>query len=131
MVLLLSVFFLGCATQNNVQVKKNEEPKWLINPIKEAKGKLTAVGCANKHYKGASAQKKLAIKRAIDEIAMQKSTQVNNSTYRKRVIKGNQQFSQLNSSSLQEVNNVNVRTKILEYYTKPNGMICVWVVEAL
>lgn len=108
---------------------KLKEPLWLDDPQKEANGKLTAVGCASRHINGEVAQKKLALQRAIDEIAMQKKTKVQTVSYNTKIITESSKTSQTQTSSLQEVQNVDVSTKVMEYYTKPDGDICVWVVE--
>jgi hypothetical protein len=133
------LFFNGCTKINNTNSKAIEQPQilksndryplWLENPEKEANGKLTAVGCASKHVNGEKAQKKLALQRAIDEIAMQKKTKVQTVTYNTKTITASDKTSKTESSSLQEVENLEVSTKVMEYYTKPDGDICVWVVE--
>lgn len=106
-----------------------KEPLWLDDPQKEANGKLTAVGCATKHINGEVAQKKLAVQRAIDEIAMQKKTKVQTVTYNTKTTTSFDVTSKTQSSSLHEVQDVSLSTKIIEYYKKPDGDICVWVVE--
>jgi hypothetical protein len=140
--LILSVlFFNGCTHPNNTHSKtiqmysqetkqiQLKEPLWFLNPQKESNGKLTAVGCATKHINGEVAQKKLAVQRAIDEIAMQKKTKVQTVSYTTKSFSHNTKTATTQSSSLQEVENVEVSTKVMEYYTKPDGDICVWVVE--
>ncbi|MDD2698863.1 MAG: hypothetical protein PHF17_08695 [Arcobacteraceae bacterium] len=130
------LFFNGCSETKNTNLKviqtsqtKLKEPLWLDDPQKEANGKLTAVGCASRHINGEVAQKKLALQRAIDEIAMQKKTKVQTVSYNTKIITESSKTSQTQTSSLQEVQNVDVSTKVMEYYTKPDGDICVWVVE--
>lgn len=130
------LFFNGCSETKNTNLKviqtsqtKLKEPLWLDDPQKEANGKLTAVGCASRHINGEVAQKKLALQRAIDEIAMQKKTKVQTVSYNTKIITESSKTSQTQTSSLQEVQNVDVSTKVMEYYTKPDGDICVWIVE--
>jgi hypothetical protein len=100
-------------------------PEWLDNPQKESNGRIAAVGCSTKHFKGISAQKKLAVQRAIDEIAMQTNTKVSNVVLRQK----SNISSSSNSTSLQEVNEENISTTIMQYYTKKDGDICVWVIK--
>lgn len=134
---LLLLFLNGCAiTQNTnlkaiqpLQIKQQETPLWLDDPQKEANGKLTAVGCASRHINGEVAQKKLALQRAIDEIAMQKKTKVQTVSYATKTMTATDKTSKVQSSSLQEVENVEIATKVMEYYTKSDGDICVWVIE--
>ncbi len=134
----LILLFNGCATSKNtysntiqpqVTNKKSTLPAWLDDPQKEANGKLTAVGCASRHVNGEVAQKKLALQRAIDEIAMQKKTKVQSVSYATKTSSEYERSSKTQSSSLHEVENVAVSTKVMEYYKKDDGDICVWVVE--
>jgi len=126
--ILISFVFIGCTNinqPNSATVSNNNKPKWLDNPQKFSNGKITAVGCAGLHYKGVNAQKKLAVQRAIDEIAMQVRTKVSKVSLRHRT----NHSSSSSSSSLQEVNNVNVSTKIMEYYKNQSGDICAWLIK--
>ena len=141
LIVISSIFFLnGCVKQPNTNSKtilkeqvqqpfQNKTPAWLDDPQKMADGKLTAVGCASRHINGEVAQKKLALQRAIDEIAMQKRTKVQTISYTTKTITASDKSSKIESSSLQEVENIEVSTKVMEYYTKQDGDICVWVVE--
>jgi len=140
-IVILSILFLnGCVKQPNTNSKtiqkeevqqsfQNKAPAWLDDPQRLANGKITAVGCASKHINGEVAQKKLALQRAIDEIAMQKRTKVQTVLYTTKTTTASDKISTIKSSSLQEVENIEVSTKVMEYYTKPDGDICVWVVE--
>ena len=134
------LFFNGCIKQPNTNSKtiqqeqpqsskQNKIPSWLDDPQKMADGKLTAVGCASRHINGEVAQKKLALQRAIDEIAMQKRTKVQTVNYTTRTVSASDKSSKTESASLQEVQNLEISTKVMEYYTKSDGDICVWVVE--
>jgi len=124
------MLFQGCVPQNSTTVtKQNTEPKWLLDPYLDD-DKIAAVGCSLIHFKGVSAQKKLAISRAIDEIARQNSVIVENTTYRKKSSnKGRRGISSSNSSSLHTVDKVNISTKTKALYTKPDGEICAWVAQ--
>lgn len=126
------LFFVGCGVAQKpvAQNIQPSEPKWLLDPTMNQGGKLAAVGCSGMHVNGKSAQEKLAIQRAIDEIAMQKNTKVSNVTLRnKSFSSGGNTSSKGQTTSLHEVNNQNISTKVLDKYVKPNGDICVWVVE--
>ena len=130
-ILSITILFSACTnTINNspVQIQKtsiSSVPEWMDNPEKMSNGKLTAVGCSARHYKGVSAQKKLALKRAIDEIAMQTNTKVSKVSLNRRT----NHSSRTTSSSLQEVNEENISTKIMEYYKTSDGDICVWIIK--
>lgn len=123
------LLFTGCTNNNKVSntktvVVNSGEPKWMIDPyIDLPDGTVAAIGCARKHFKGKAAQRKLAISRAIDEIATQVKTTVNNATLRRRT----NSSSSMNATSLQSVDNVNVKTKVMDIYTDRNNNMCVWV----
>ncbi len=127
------IFFSGCAMSDlqmgKSATKQNGEPEWLLDPYYQ-NDKIAAVGCAKTHFKGESAQKKLAISRAIDAIATQNKVTVNNATLRnKSSSNGQRGNSSSQSTSLQSVDNVKISTKTKAIYTKPNGEICAWVVQ--
>jgi len=117
----------GCANNSASFLGINKKPDWLVNPyVGEAKGKIAAVGCSLPHVKGESAQKKLAVERAISSIARQKQSTVNSISYSQRNNLGKRN---MDTSSLQETKGINVSTKVLDYYTKPNREICAWVMS--
>ena len=125
------MLFIGCVkqTNNTTVTKQNLEPQWLLDPYVD-NDKIAAVGCARTHFKGAEAQKDLAISRAIDRIATQNQVTVNNMTLReKSSSNGRKNSSSAQSTSLQSVNNVKISTKTKAIYTKPDGEICAWVVQ--
>lgn len=126
LVLILVLFFSGCA-KNDTYVKAIKEPKWLLDP--KIEGKTSGVGCATRHYNGETAQKKLALQRAIDEVASQVSVKVQSVSYNQKELSGTKYVSQSNTSSLHTINNENIQTKIVDWYKKPDGDICVLVVK--
>lgn len=70
--LLLMLVFSGC---NQPQpASQTTKPLWITNPNQS--GKIGAVGVANIHYKGFTYQRKLAISRALDEMALQQGVEV-------------------------------------------------------
>lgn len=122
------ILFTGCVKQNNTTVAKQGEPKWLLDPY-FAGDKVAAVGCAMQHFNGEQAQKKLAIARAIDQIATQNKVTVDNVTLRNRQASNFGSSSSMKSASAHKVDNVSVSTKTKAIYKKPNGEICAWVVQ--
>lgn len=126
--IFLVLFFSACQ-KNDTQSKIIKEPKWLNNPSSIVGDKLHAIGCSAIHYNGENAQKKLAIQRAIDEIALQVSTKVQTLTYRQRVIENKSQSSTINKESLHEVNNTSLKTRILKWHKNKDGDICALVVR--
>jgi hypothetical protein len=128
-VMVVSVLlFSGCMKQNNTAVPTNSEPQWLIDPYIE-NDVIAAVGCAGQHFKGESAQKKLAISRAIDQIATSQKVKVINRTDRSRYVSGQTKSSSMASQSSQVVDGVSVSTRTKAIYKKRNGEICAWVVQ--
>jgi hypothetical protein len=119
------VLFTGCAQTYQNSAPKTDVPQWMSNP-NYITNKTHAIGCANMHIKGEDEQKKLAISRAIEQIALQKSTTVDVATYRKSVNNGLKKDTQ--SSSLQATQ-ATISTKVVETYKDKNGKICVLVVE--
>lgn len=124
------MLFTSCSHLNNTTVAKiNQEPKWLMNPY-ITNDNIAAVGCAQIHFKGVSAQKDLAISRAVDRIAEQNKITVENITYRQRnSSNGKRGNSSTSSSSLHKVDNIQLSTKIKAIYKKNDGEICAWVVQ--
>ncbi len=120
----------GCMANKyyNNKTVSNGAPKWLLDPYIDGDTNA-AVGCAKRHFKGVEAQKKLAISRAIDQVATQNKVTVNNITLRKKSSKnGYRGNSSSNSSSLQSVDNVSISTKTKAIYKKRDGEICAWVI---
>ena len=59
-----------------VSAKPVIKPSWIYNS--NVSGKVAGIGICGMHVNGANAQRSLAIKRAIDEIALQLGVKVNN-----------------------------------------------------
>lgn len=125
------VFWMsGCIPQNIMQDSQpkqatNNPPQWLNDP-NFIKDKRNAVGCAYTHVNGENEQKKLAISRAIEQIALQKNTQVNVVTYRKKTSNGT---ASNETSSLQSVDGQNLSTKVIDTYKDHDNKLCVLVSE--
>jgi hypothetical protein len=132
LIVISTILFSGCTlpVQNSSKVvKQQQEPQWLLDPYTE-NDKIAAVGCAKIHFKGVTAQKDLAISRAIDRIATQNKVTVENVTMRRKSSSnGSRGSSSSSSSSLHSVDKLSISTKTKAVYTKPNGDICAWVVQ--
>lgn len=70
-VMCLMISFVSC-----VSVSRNSRPGWIHNS--GVSGKVSGIGICGTHVNGPNAQRALAIKRAIDEIALQLGVTVNN-----------------------------------------------------
>lgn len=71
MVALACLLSVACAS-----VQPIIKPSWIQNS--SVSGKVAGVGICGMHVNGVNAQRALAIKRAIDEIALQLGVKVNN-----------------------------------------------------
>jgi hypothetical protein len=131
-VIIVSVILLsGCLQKNDTTVtKKNNTPKWLNDPYID-NDQIAAIGCSQLHFKGITAQKDLAISRAINRIAIQNSVIVDNITYRQKNNSNDKKrgTSISATSSLHTVEKTKISTKTKAIYTKIDGEICAWVVQ--
>lgn len=69
--IILIMSFVSCIT-----VTRSTRPGWIHNC--SVSGKVAGIGICGTHVNGHNAQRSLAIKRAIDEIALQLGVTVNN-----------------------------------------------------
>ena len=124
------LLFSGCVTDKylNNKTVSNGVPKWIDDPYIDG-DEIAAVGCSLPHFNGKEAQKKLAISRAIDQVAAQKRVKVQNVKLMKKSVNGINRSSSMDSSSLQSVDGVLISTKIKAIFTKKNGEICAWVIS--
>ncbi|MDY0164090.1 hypothetical protein [Desulfobotulus sp.] len=76
LLLIPTLIFTACTPHSSGTGPQNAQtrPSFILNPSIE--GRMGGVGIARPHIKGVSAQRELAISRAIDEIARQKGTRV-------------------------------------------------------
>ena len=121
--MFIGSLFYGCSGSAQSQMFSNE-PVWLKD-TSYIKDKLSAIGCANIHIDGEAAQFKLATQRAIEQIALQKSSKVSVVSYRNQI----NHTSTSQTSSLQEVNQQDIKTKVVDMYKDNDNRICVLVVE--
>jgi len=111
-------FFTGCVSQ---PVKDNgicnKEPQWAIK-VPVAENKIYGVGIAGENINGESMQRKMAISRAIHEIASQMKTNV------KGAILSIQQSSGYKNTKLytfQTIDNQTVTAKIIKSCKNPSN----------
>ena len=118
----LSIFFLlvGCNTPTLEKKSDNicySTPNWVIN-IPVSKTKIYGVGIAGENFNGVNAQRRSAISKAVNEIAMQMKIKVNNSFYSKQNSNGE---NYANNITFQTVNNQSVSAKIIKSCKNPNN----------
>ncbi|NQY19934.1 MAG: hypothetical protein HRT40_01290 [Campylobacteraceae bacterium] len=128
LLLISLLLFVSCSSDTaNLQKQTNSEPSWLFNP--QTTSKLAAVGCAQIHINGIHAQKKLAISRAIEQIALQKNAKVDVITYRKKTKNGASMTSRVIETSSVQESHTNIQTIVKDFYTNHDKEICTWVQE--
>lgn len=71
---LLALLLLSGCAEPEVKKSASAKPEWILNPSQN--GKIGAVGSAYRHPKGLPHQRKIAITRALDELALQQGVKV-------------------------------------------------------
>lgn len=122
MVTLICMTLVSCVT-----VQPAFKPSWIQNSSIE--GKVAGIGVCGMHVNGENAQRSLAIKRAIDEIALQLGVKVNNvSLVGTKAVAGSG-GSSVESYSFQTVEGKVVRATIKETWKDPKTLeLYVWMV---
>ncbi len=128
--LLLSAFLLlvlsGCNTQS--QLPPVQKPKWIDYPSSDLL--IGAVGSAMPHFKGKTAQRRLAISRAIDELAQQSGVQVHSTILRQESREGSQTQASAEIYTIQSSDNKTIQAHIEAVWTHPRTQeIYVWLLE--
>jgi hypothetical protein len=130
--ILVTLLVTGCSSNflsNNKENLVNGVPQWVHNPKSNA-NEVVGIGIAPKNMKGAQAQRKSAISKAIDEIASQLGTTVNSivQTSAHSDSNGNSN-SALNTYSFQTVDGKTVTAFIKKTYKNPkNGVLYIMMV---
>ena len=124
--LLILLAFTGC-----VQPEANNDttPKWIMNPNQN--GKVGAIGAAYRHHKGFTYQRKLAISRALDELALQQGVKVSLNMRKEEQMRNDKVKSNLDVSSIYTTNsNSNTITAHIEetWQDKSTQEFFVWLV---
>jgi PBP1b-binding outer membrane lipoprotein LpoB len=133
-ILLGAVLLTGCIpsstptpTVTHSDNAPSSQPKWVYETSKD--GKMGGVGISKPHFNGKTAQRMLAISRALDEIAKQMGVEV--STIQKISTVGNSDNSTTNleSYSFQTTNGKVISAKIQSFWEdKTTDELYVWMV---
>ena len=123
--LIVSLSFSACQSKyKSIPINK---PTWINSPQKE--GKVGAIGSAMPHFKGKTAQRKLAISRALDELAQQSGVQVQSSIIRNEKRSGKQTQSSAEVFTIQNSANETIHAHIEKTWTNPRTKeVYVWLV---
>ena len=123
--LLAAFLFVGCG---NIEPVVAHEPAWIYKPnLNNVTG---AVGSSKPQFKGGStAQRRVAISRALDELAQQKGVEVANIVMRNESSSAFSARSSTNISSTQKTKAVTINAHIEEIWTdKRTKEMYVWLV---
>lgn len=127
-VLLIS----GCSARNEVKYDNpalspiEKTPAWIYETSKD--GKIGGVGISKPHYAGKTAQRSLAISRALDEIARQLGVKVVNSQKTTTTGTSLNATTTLEIYSFQTTDGKVIRATIQAFWEdKPNEELYVWM----
>jgi hypothetical protein len=109
------------------QANPNKEPSWIYNPNSD--GKIGGVGSAKTHTRGKSAQRRVAISRALDEIATQMGTKVSTVISTSASVSSGTASSSMQTYSFQTTDGKIVKAYIKRMWHNPRtDELFVWMV---
>jgi PBP1b-binding outer membrane lipoprotein LpoB len=134
--ILLGVIFLtGCIPSptapapavTHLDNTPSTQPKWVYETSKD--GKIGGVGISKPHFNGKTAQRMLAISRALDEIAKQMGVKVSTIQKISSVANSDNSTTNLESYSFQTTNGKVISAKIQSFWEdKTTDELYVWMV---
>ena len=126
-VILLLILTFNACSQHEAKVSNRTKPSWINNPNQD--GLNGSVGLADIHYKGVSYQRKLAISRALDELALQKGVLVSLNMQKKERIKNEQLSSDMKVQSSYETQNAKLTAHIQDAWQDTTSKrLYIWLV---
>jgi len=124
--LLLILLFSFTACQNRQVTAPVEKPSWINSPKKGEQ--IGAVGSAMPHFNGKTAQRRLAISRALDELAQQNGVQVKSTILRNEKRVGKQTKSSAEVFTIQSSANTTIHAHIEKAWADPRTEeIYIWL----
>ena len=115
----------GC---HGKQPQKQERPTWINNPHQS--GTTGAVGSAKIHFEGSAAQRKLAISRALDELAQQQGVVVTSQILRQDSREGELTSSKADIYSFQKNSGETVHAYIEAVWQDPETEeLFIWMIK--
>ena len=124
-ILIFGFLILGGCAQNSPKV--DTKPKWINNPY--LTHKTAAVGSAKTHYYGEAAQRKLAISRALDELASQQGVRVSSKVTRHDHRDGSRTSAKSDIYSFQTTDNKVVHAHIEDTWRDPRtDELFIWMI---
>jgi len=117
------LLFSGCSSKQT----SPEEPLWIYQPNIHAK--TGAVGSSKPQFKGKTVQRRVAVSRALDELAQQSGVHVGNIIMRNEKSFGDTGSSSTQIQSTQTSSGATIRAHIEEIWTDPRTQeMYVWLV---
>jgi len=124
-ILLFFVLIISACSQPKPVI--DTRPAWINSPY--INNEIAAVGSAHIHYYGKSAQRKLAISRALDELALQQGVKVITHTVRHDQKAGARVSAKSDIYSYQTSDNKTVNAHIKAIWTDPRtDELFIWMV---
>lgn len=122
---LVILAFTGCFQPE--PVSKNTQPSWIMNPNKD--GKIGSVGTAYRHHKGLSYQRKLAISRALDEMALQQGVKVSLSMNKTETVRNDNIKTSMDVEANYTANSNSITAHIEDAWQDPKSQeFYIWLV---
>ena len=125
---MAGLFISGCGSASP-KLQKDGKPEWVLNP--NVGGKRGAVGVAGKTYdQHVSSQRKLAISRALDELAMQQGVDVKLSMQKEEHMQNEHSSTSIDMHSDYKTKNASAITAHIEdvWQDPYTGELYVWLV---
>ncbi len=125
-ILLTLLLFSACSSKSDTYPSK--QPLWINSPQK--KGNIGAVGSAMPHFKGKASQRKLAISRALDELAQQQGVDIKNSIIRQEGRSNQQTHSSSEIYSIQNSSHKEIKAHIEAIWVDPRTQeVYIWLLS--
>lgn len=119
--------FQGGGTTTSTTTDLSSKPQWFYEPSKN--GKIGGVGIAKPHVNGRTAQRELAISRALDEIARQMGVSVTSTQKISTTGTSQNASTSIESYSFQTTDGKTVRAHIEAFWEdRVNDELYVWMV---
>jgi hypothetical protein len=123
---LTFLIFCGCSTKQT-STPEVLQPAWINKP--SLNGKIGAVGSSRPQFKGKTVQRRVAVSRALDELAQQSGVRVDSIVMRDEKSSGSSASSSTQVHSIQEAAGLTINAHIEEVWTNPTTKeIFVWLV---
>lgn len=124
---LFFIFLSFSACSSQPKAKPVVEPLWLAKP--NLNGKTGAVGSSKPQFKGKTVQRRVAISRALDELAQQSGVEVGNIMMRNEKVNSIGASYSTQVQSTQRTSGVTVHAHIEEVWTDPRTKeMHIWLV---